>query len=279
MSNAKFNIQIINIDLQNNNKSILIFDKMQKYFISENKTLEFDGFLIIYNNLDSEENNFNKIEININDLLKINKINICQEYTKLPLRYNEANLIKYLEKKGIGRPSTYTSIITKIMDRKYVEVKNIEGINKVSINIELNNKFKIKEIEKNVVIGKENKKIILTDLGNKINNFMTNKFDKIIDINFTATFETYLDKIALGKANWVTILKMFYEMFNPIIDTLLMENTDKLLGKFNNMDIYIGTGKYGPYIKYNNNNKIKNFKNIKIKNIIKKIKIKNKRGI
>jgi len=254
MSNATFNIQIIKIDLQNNTKSILIFDKIQKYFISENKTLEFDGFLIVYNNLDSDESESNKINININDLLKINKINICEKYTELPLRYNEANLIKFLEKKGIGRPSTYTSIITKIIDRKYVTIKNIPGINKKSKNIELNNKFKIIETEKNVILGKENKKMVLTEFGEQINNFMINKFDKIIDVNFTANFELYLDKIACGKANWITVLKTFYEMFNPIVETLLQENTDKYLGKFNNMEIYVGTGKLGPYIKYKKKN-------------------------
>jgi len=255
MSNAIFNVQIIKIDLLNNLNSILIFDKKQKYFINENKNIDFDGFLIIYDNLDSEDNNFNNFNINVNDLLKINKITISQEYTKLPLRYNEANLIKFLEKKGIGRPSTYTSIISKIIDRKYVEIKNIEGINKVSKIIELNNKFKIKEMDKNILIGKENKKIVLTELGKKINNFMINKFDKIIDINFTANFESYLDKIALGQANWITVLKLFYDMFNPIIETLLIENTDKLLGKYQNKEIYVGTGKYGPYIKYYENNK------------------------
>lgn len=267
MSNAKINIQTIYIDLLNNNKTILIF-KESSFFISILENIEFQGFLIVYDNRDltDSENIIGKLEIKENDKLKFNKIKTTEEYTKLPLRYNEAGLIKFLEKNGIGRPSTYSSIITKVIDRKYVEIKNIEGTTKTSKIIELDNKFSIKEDTKEITIGKEQKKITPTEMGMTFNEFMNTNFEPIMQIKFTANLESYLDKIAIGKANWVTVLKTFYDMFNPIVEKLNdnmkqiknISNNDVLLGKNNEgLEIYKGSGKYGLYVKIMNNDKWK----------------------
>ena len=147
------------------------------------------------------------------------KIKISEEYTKLPLRFNEAGLIKFLEKNGIGRPSTYASIINKIIDKKYVEIKNIDGIEKDSKCLELV-KLKIKESVKQIRVGKESKKLVPTELGNQIVKFLLEHFNPIMEIKFTADFEEYLDKIAEGKAKWVNILDQFYQKFNPMCETL-----------------------------------------------------------
>jgi DNA topoisomerase-1 len=140
--------------------------------------------------------------------------------------------------------------------------------------MELTNTFIIEKKSKDIYIGKENNKIIATEAGNKINDFMNQYFSNIIDINFSANLETYLDKIAIGKANWVTILQTFYDMFNPMVENLkktiinketILDDTtiekqnfkikqDKLLGQLNNCDVFLGSGKYGPYIKINENN-------------------------
>jgi DNA topoisomerase-1 len=184
------------------------------------------------------------------------------------LRYNEAALVRYLEKNGIGRPSTYASIISKVIERKYVEINNVEGITKKSKILLLNNDFKLKETTKDVTIGKEMKKLIPTEMGKQVNEFMMINFEPIMDIEFTANFETYLDKIAEGNANWVTVLRTFYDMFNPIVEKLnavakdtkkeLGSSNDKLLGKSEDgNDIYCGTGKYGPYVKIIDNSEDK----------------------
>ena len=89
--------------------------------------------------------------------LKFKKINVNEEYEKPPLRYNEAGLIKYLEKNGIGRPSTYSSIISKILDREYVKVSNIDGMEKNSNTYELNKSFKMKIDVKKIKLGSEKK--------------------------------------------------------------------------------------------------------------------------
>jgi len=262
MSNAKVNVQTISIDAQKNKVSLLEFKKKQYNFISTLENIEFDGFLKLYDNSNEEDETVKgKIEIKEKDTIDMNKIKVAEEYTKLPLRYNEAGLIKFLEKNGIGRPSTYASIISKIIEKKYVEIKNIDGVEKDSNNLELtNNKnMTIKESTKKVKVGKENKKLVPTAIGNKIVEFLVKNFLPVMEIKFTADFEDYLDKIAEGKAKWYNVLQQFYELFNPICIKLGKEvkenptigNGDKLLGidDATGLEIYYGSGQYGPYVK------------------------------
>jgi DNA topoisomerase-1 len=266
MSNAQVNVQTIQIDGLNEKKSILTFDKVSTNFVSILENVEFPGYLIVYDNsTDDEDKVTGKLQIKPKDKLVLNKIKVSEEYTKPPLRYNEASLVKYLEKNGIGRPSTYASIISKVIDREYVEIKNVDGVKKQSKQIELDSKFKIKESTKEVAIGKEQKKLVPTHTGRTVNEFMMKYFEPIMDIEFTANFETYLDKIAEGKANWVTVLRNFYDMFNPIVEKLNSEakdkkqkigsSTDKLLGTTSSgLEVYAGSAKYGPYVKIQDEN-------------------------
>ena len=257
MSNAQVNIQTIQIDIKNNKVSILLFDTTQTYFVSILENVEFPGYLIVYDNsLEDEEKIIGKLAIKVKDKLDLQKIIISEEYTKPPLRYNEAALVKYLEKNGIGRPSTYASIISKVIDRNYIEIKNIDGIKKESKQIIFDSNYKIKEINKEVFIGREQTKMIPTLMGNQVNDFMVKYFESILDIEFTSKVETYLDKIAEGNANWVTILKILYDTFHPIVDKLnanaisIKKSDDRLLGvNSDNKKIYTGIGKFGPYIK------------------------------
>jgi DNA topoisomerase-1 len=260
MSNAQINIQSIQIDLINK-ESILIFKDIQTFFVSTLENVEFPGYLIVYDNsLEDEEKVIGKLAIKTKDKLDLQKITISEEYTKPPLRYNEAALVKYLEKNGIGRPSTYASIISKVIERNYVETKNVDGTMKESKQIFLDSKLKIKEVTREIFIGREQNKLVPTKMGIEVNDFMMKYFEPIMDIEFTSNFETFLDKISEGKANWVTILKTFYDKFNPIVEKLndeaisLKKNggdvSDRLLGQDNEgNNIYSGTGKYGPYIK------------------------------
>ena len=223
-------------------------------FNSTLETIKFNGFLILYGKENEES-----IIINKNANIKLKKINIIEEYNKPPLRYNEAGLIKYLEKNGIGRPSTYASIISKILDREYVKVSNIEGIGKDSKTYELSKSFKLKIDTKKVRLGSEKKKIIPTHLGNNVNEFMTTNFINLMNIDYTAKFEKLLDKIANGKAKWFNVLKEYYDDFNPIVEKLSLQapkvsngdKTDIYIGKNpdNNLDIYSMVGRYGLCLK------------------------------
>jgi DNA topoisomerase-1 len=262
MSNAKINIMTIYIDILNS-QNISILSYIKAYFVSTLENIEFPGYTIVYDNNDKDEEDehkSDKLEIaanqKINDILNFGKLKISEEYTKPPLRYNEALLIKYLEKNGIGRPSTYASIINKVIERQYIEINNVDGYKKNSKVIEIDAKYKMTENIKEIIIGKEMKKLIPTENGKKVNDFMMKNFTDIMDIEFTSNFETYLDKIAEGNANWITILRNFYDMFNPIVEKLnknfKSSNNikDRLLGKNSEgMEIYCGKGKFGPYVK------------------------------
>ena len=223
-------------------------------FLSTLETVKFNGFLILYG-----KENEDCIIIDKNANIKFKKINVTEEYNKPPLRYNEAGLIKYLEKNGIGRPSTYSSIISKILDREYVKVSNIDGIKKDSNTYELNKSFKLKIDVKKIKIGSEKKKIIPTHLGATVNEFMSSNFINLMNIDYTAKFEKLLDKIAKGKIQWFNVLREYYDDFNPIVEKLSLEapkvsngdKTDIYIGKHpdNNNDIYSMVGRYGLCLK------------------------------
>ena len=269
MTPAEFNIQIIKTDTFN--KDISILKEYNSLWISTFESIIFEGYLIIYNdkNVDDEieEIEFKDkiLELKNNTILNFTSAKISEEYTKLPFRFNEANLVKYLETNNIGRPSTYATIINKIIERKYVEIKNIEGIIKLSKQIELDKKYNITEMTKEVTLGKETNKLVPTDIGIQVNNFMIKNFLPIIELKFTADFEKYLDMIAQGKAKWHNVLDKFYKMFNPIVEELNKISiskpisTDKLLGinPNTNQEIWIGSGKYGDYIKIEEDGKFK----------------------
>lgn len=274
MSSAIFDVQNIIIDVykQSLDKEIVILPK-NSILLTTIETIKFDGFLKLYNNSekaegnDTEDNNITEeksdldIKVKINDKVKFNNLKISEEYTKPPLRYNEAGLVKYLEKNGIGRPSTYSSIISKVIERDYVRIQNIDGVKKDSRNIIVNKNKEISEEKKEITIGKENNKLVPTEMGKNVNSFLVENFDNIMDIKFTAKFEKYLDKIANGDAKWYNIIKKYYEEFAPKIDELKVKsielkkqginNQDKLIGIHpeSKLPIYLGSGKYGNYLK------------------------------
>ena len=233
ISILKFNIYLKNLKDNSNQLStenFKILENIQGYFYSNHETIESYGYLILYHivskdkKINEPKNKVDNRNFMLNSYLKCLKINISEDYTKLPLRYNEANLVKYLEKNGIGRPSTYASIISKLLERNYIENKNIDGYKKTINYYEIINtlneskKYTYNNNTKDIIIGKENNKLIPTNMGIKINEFMLKNFNNIIDISFSANLENFLDKIAIGKANWVNILQSFYDTFNPIIE-------------------------------------------------------------
>ena len=265
MSNAIVEVQTLEIDLQDVNKKSRL--PKSTFFISTLENVKFPGFLILYNNTKDDEDDSDeketdgKLSIKKGKSVKYQNITVNEEYSKLPLRFNEAGLVKHLEKNGIGRPSTYASIISKIVERKYVSIKNVEGFRKDSVQMSLNkkkDKVDFKMQTKEIVIGKENKKICPTNMGETVNKFMNENFDPIMQVDFTAQFEKYLDKIASGKAKWHNVLDKFYQMFNPIVEKLSeslghienLSSSDRLIGKDkDNNEIFQGEGKYGPYVK------------------------------
>jgi DNA topoisomerase-1 len=273
MADAKMERYSIHIDCYNLNSSGIEKKILPKdtSFYSLLERIMFNGFLILYGKENEEP-----LDINDNSNITFNSLSVIQEYFKPKLRYNEAGLIKFMEKNGIGRPATYSSIISKIMEREYVKVSDVEGIEKDSLQYKINKSYKLTKESKKVKIGNEKKKIIPTQLGIDVNKFMVDNFSNIMDIEFTAKFEKLLDKIARGKVKWYNVLDEYYKEFNPTVEKLTQQlpelvkknKNDIFIGDYNYTKIYSTIGKYGLCLKqiYIENEKEK-YKFYKVKDI------------
>lgn len=189
-------------------------------FVGTNKFLQYEGWLKVYDKV--------KCETNVNNLLetykntsKINVIKISgiNHWLSPPLRYSEASLVNKLEKCGIGRPSTYASIIEKLFEKQFIKNTFIDGYEKEICNFEL--KFKDKEIKsqnKTIIVGKEKNKLVPLEIGTLVNTFVTTNFNDVVNIEFTKDMETKLDDIAVGNVNKTEYLKTFYECFKKSIE-------------------------------------------------------------
>lgn len=267
MSAAKIKSSIVQISITFNDKLL------DKFFEAKTDTTKFDGFLIVYNvsDDDEEKNDVNNVVVpKIGSKLNYHDIIAKEDYTRPPTRYNEANLIKKLEELGIGRPSTYASIMGKIQDRKYVEIRDVDGIKKKTRILKLMN-HKINTENGEIIIGKDNKKLLPTDVGINITNYLLKHFSTILDYKFTANFEDYLDNIVDNKDTSYNVLFKFYSQFNPIIEKLSINKIEGiLLGNHPefNLPIYATNAKFGPVVKIiKTNEENKSQKAIKIASI------------
>jgi DNA topoisomerase-1 len=217
MKPAEYDITYIQIIGKNGNKT------NEEYFEGTIKKLKFDGYLIVYNNLDLEEKNNEIKQLPLlNTELYYESIYGHQETSKPKVRFDEAKLVKKSESLSIGRPSTYASIISKIQERGYVEKKNVEGM-KILLNSLILKDNIISETNKETKIGNEKNKLVPTDSGIKVVNFLEENFTKLMNYEFTALMEEALDDIACGKKVWYNVLKEFYNEFHPIVEKLMID--------------------------------------------------------
>ena len=254
MAAAEISVNNIYLDINQKNK-------IPYYFLATNETIIFEGFLKVYNiksledddQLQSSNTNFKK-----KDKLNYEEIECKEEYPRSIGRYNEAGLVKKLEDLGIGRPSTYASIISKVQDRKYVDKIDIEGEDKI-INIALMKPGEdIKWSKGKTVLGKEKQKLVPTSIGKVVTEYLSTHFDNIMEYKFTAKLENDLDKIVDGKKKWNNVLQNFWDEFNPKVENLLKNNTtsnklntDRFIGNHptSALQIYATIARYGPVVK------------------------------
>lgn len=236
-------------------------DKNDFKFTCQLKKTIFIGYGKVY-----ELENINEIDgikeyVNEGKILKKKILVSMEKITKASSRYTEASLVKELEKKGIGRPSTYSSIIDTLFKRNYVIKESRQGTNKDIFIIELLENDNISEKTKKIKLNSENKKLFVTELGEMVNNFMVTNFKNIVDYKFTSEIENTLDNVAKGNSNWTNLLETAYQSFNPQVNKLLenvpksdskkiWKNEKKVFGinPNNNKNIYCYKGKYGPVI-------------------------------
>ena len=230
--------------------------KDAEIFFASGEVIKFDGYLKLYQVSKDDDNGENDGILpgfNENEVLELCKIFAQQKFSRPPYRYSEASLVKKLEELGIGRPSTYAPTIKTVQDRGYVEIKDLDGVDR-SINIIslVNNEItKTTHIEK---VGADRKKMIPTTIGEVVNEFLSEHFVKIMDYNFTADIEKELDAIASGQLNWSDMLQKFYKPFHKnVIHT--QENAERANGeRFLGDDpatgepVFAKLGKYGPII-------------------------------
>lgn len=239
------------------NKIYIEISKVKEYqFISKTETIKFMGFLKIYGVEQNDEIEFNA---KIGDKVEPKEITMIQKYDKPPNRYNEATLLEVLkpENLNIGRPSTYASIIDKIVERGYIIKGDIEGIEKDILIMRWNGK-KIEEKKEKIQLGKDTNRFYPTTLGIMVNNFLIENFADLMDYEFTAKMENQLDEIAEGKTTYIKTLNKFYKKFKPELEkTKNVKKEEKFIGKHTDGDeIYAYVGRYGNTLrKYNTKTK------------------------
>ncbi|WP_185859657.1 type I DNA topoisomerase [Blattabacterium cuenoti] len=221
-------------------------------FIFTKKTIIFDGFMKIYENENIKKKETNLSEIKKGTLLQKEEITTKQVFTKHLPRYNEASLVKNLEKLGIGRPSTYVPIISTIQKRnyvnmqKYIKKKEYRESFILKKNIIIEKKDEITEIEKN--------KFIPTEMGILTTNFLKRNFQEIVDYDFTANLEKEFDNIAKGEVSWNKIIKNFYDKFHEKIEHV-KKNVEKVrkirflgIDPISKKKIFSQVARFGPIV-------------------------------
>ena len=244
MSDAQIERTVVNI---NSNS----FDEI---FIARGEVIKFDGFLRVYNEGTDDEIQEEKgtlPQLNVNENLDLINIISRESFSRPPSRYTEASLVKKLEELGIGRPATYATTISTIQNRGYVSKGDNEGQERTYKSIELKN-GDIIESTSTEKTGSNKGKLVPTDIGIIVNDFLVDNFNNILDYGFTAEVEKSFDKIAEGNQNWTDIIKQFYTDFhtnvNIVKDTAERQSGEKILGDdpVSGRVVKVRLGKFGP---------------------------------
>ncbi|MEN1785551.1 MAG: type I DNA topoisomerase [Bacteroidota bacterium] len=202
-------------------------------FTANGEVVTFDGFLKVYlegvDEEDAVEQEGMLPAMKIGDALSNNFISATERFTRPPYRYTEASLVKKLEELGIGRPSTYAPTISTIQNRKYVQKGTIEGKERAYMELVLESNA-IKKNKRSEMVGSDKGKLVPTDIGMIVNDFLVSHFTTILDYNFTARLEEGFDDIASGEEDWQKVMQEFYEDFHPtVLD--VEENAERASGE------------------------------------------------
>ena len=315
MADAQIEKTTVEISINNGGK------KQPYAFIAQGEVVKFDGFLKVYReSLDEDENqdDFSHVlpPMKNGDILQRREISATERFTQGPLRYTEASLVHKLEELGIGRPSTYAPTISTIQQREYVQKGDKKGEER-KYTIDILQGIKVTTRSRKEMAGSDKGKLLPTDIGMVVNDFLMKYFPQILDYNFTAKVEKEFDDIAEGRKQWTNMIKKFYKDFEPTVEktmnareehkagerelgtdpetgkpvfvkigrfrpviqigtaedkekprfaqlpvgksmeTITLEEAlelfslPRLVGSYENSDVVIGTGRFGPYVLHN----------------------------
>ena len=246
--------QMADAELERTTANISISGSEGK-FVATGEVIKFDGFLRVY--LEGTDDEHGEKEEGIlppmkeGEMLEMLETTATQRFTQRPARYTEAALVRKMEELGIGRPSTYAPTISTIINRGYVEKNSIEGVERI-YNILKLKKGTIKDADKKEITGADKNRLIPTDIGIVVNDFLVEFFPTVINYNFTAKVEENFDKIAEGKAKWNESIADFYKVFHPIVEetaNMRMEHKagERVLGvdPKSGRQISVKIGRYG----------------------------------
>lgn len=232
--------------------------KLPQHFEAQGEVIIFDGFLKAYGIVkteDDDDDSNDKLlpKVKVGEILDYKTITATEKFTKPAARFTEAGLVKKLEELGIGRPSTYAPTIQTIQNREYVDKREIEPQTREIVKMTLGKSGVKKEVLEEKFGGDKNK-FVPTDIGEVVNDFLTDNFAEILDYGFTARVEEGFDEIANGDQKWKEMMTDFYSKFHPRIEDV-EENADRATGERilgvdpkSGKNVHARIGRFGPMI-------------------------------
>ena len=232
----------------------------QAKFIANGEVVTFDGFLKVYReSTDEDDNNQEEAThmlpvMQVGNVLERREITSTERFSMGPIRYTEASLVHKLEELGIGRPSTYAPTISTIQQREYVQKGDKKGEER-TYAVDTLKGTKVTSRERKEMVGSEKGKLLPTDIGIVVNDFLMANFPDIMDYNFTAKVEQQFDRIAEGKEEWNTMMKVFDKSFEPTVDKVMNARSEhkageRQLGKEpeTGKPVFVKIGRFGPVV-------------------------------
>lgn len=265
MSAAEVNIQTIKAGTYDNDTKTT---DLKYKFVAKSENILFDGFLRIYKPVETKEHDedsdndsdslaTNK-KIEKDQVLNLQVLNSEEKFTRPPVgRFTEASLVKKLDEMGIGRPSTYSSMVSIVQDRNYVEKKDILGdkkkVKRYSFNLDT---CELDEKTEEISVNGEKGKLVPTDIGKIVNEYLEKNIGDIVNYDFTVNLEKMLDDVATGTQDWTGVVQCIYDTFNPQFDKLIStsqlekEKYKRKLGvdPYTGREIITYIAKYGPVV-------------------------------
>ena len=228
-------------------------------FIAQGEVVKFDGFIKVYRESsddDDQQDEFGHIlpPLKKGQVLSRRDIVATERFSQGPQRYTEASLVHKMEELGIGRPSTYAPTISTIQQREYVQKGDKKGEDRPYSLYQLKGK-QISQKTRKELIGSEKGKLIPTDIGIVVNDFLMDNFNEIMDYNFTAKVEQDFDKIAEGNEKWTDIMKAFYKSFEPTVEKTMNARQEHKAGERQlgndpktGKPVFVKIGRFGPVV-------------------------------
>ncbi len=248
--------QMADAELERTTISVDISGLKEK-FVATGEVVVFDGFLQVYH--ESTDDDQEKEQgytllpvVHLQDALQLKEATATERFTQRPARYTEATLVRRLEELGIGRPSTYAPTIQTIQNREYVIKGDKEGTERAYSILTLNKKG-IQESTKTEMVGADRNKLMPTDIGIVVNDFLMEYFQLVMDYNFTAKVEKEFDAIAEGEENWTKVIDNFYQVFHPVVEQTAAIRTEHKVGERqlgidpkSGKPVFVKIGRFGP---------------------------------